>query len=190
MNLNLIPIIAAVTMVVVIFTLVVLVFSRYVRVGPNQLLIVSGRRYQLPDGRVVGFRVVKGGGTFVMPIFERADVLPLEVLSIELPRTRARASGGAGLEVDGLAQVKINSDDASIGPATEFFLGKTTAEIKGIVRPVLEKHLAEALASSTVASVIQNPAGCAAAAQTAASRDLARMGLSVISVTLRNARTT
>ena len=40
--------------------------SRYTKVGPNQVLIISGRKHRMtdPDGvaREIGFRVVKGYG--------------------------------------------------------------------------------------------------------------------------------
>jgi flotillin len=179
---------AALLVVFVVFLLFIMVMSRYVKVAPNQILVVSGRRRSLPDGTVVGFRVVKGGGTFVYPVLEKVDVLSLDVLTVEIPRTRARAVSGNSVEVDGMAQVKINGDDASIVPAMEFFLGKTPAEIPEIVRPVLEKHLVEVLGSSSAESIVQSPAACAAAVQKAAAGDLAKMGLSLISVTLRNVR--
>lgn len=180
-------IIAALIIVVILFLQIILILNRYVKVGPNQILVISGRRRQLPDGTFVGFRVVRGGGTFVFPIFEKAEVLSLEVFTFEMPRIRARSAGGS-MEVDCAAQIKINSDDASIVPAMEFFLGKKPEEIKAIVRPVLEKHLAEVLGRSSSESIKDNPAACAAAVQNAASADLGRMGLSLISVTLRNAR--
>jgi len=65
-----------------LFVLVTFVFAviwaiRYTKVGPNRVLIVSGRVYQLPDGTRRGFRIVKGGGTFVMPVIEKAQALSL-----------------------------------------------------------------------------------------------------------------
>lgn len=188
MNSNVFVVIGAVVVALVFILNMVFILTRYRKVGPNQMLIVSGRKIRLPDGSVVGFRVVRGGGTFVFPIIERADVLSLEVLTVELPRMRARAADGAGVEVDCTAQVKINSDDASIVPATECFLGKTATEIKTIVRPVLEKHVALVLAESTVESVTNNPMGLATAVQTSASEDLKKMGMGVVSITLRNGR--
>ena len=84
-------IVVAVTgMALVLFIFIGILASRYVKVGPNQVLIVSGRRLQLPDGRSVGFRIVNGGGTFVFPVIERADVFSLEVTAIEMPRSRAQ----------------------------------------------------------------------------------------------------
>lgn len=188
MNPDALPIVAAIAMVVIVFLNIIVVLSRYTKVGPNQMLIVSGRKIQLPDGRVTGFRIVRGGGTFVWPVIEKAEVLSLEVLSVELPRFRARAADGADLQVDFAAQVKINGDDASIVPATEYFLGKTPAAIKDIVRPVLEKHVVEKLARSPAESTIQNPGAAAAAVQTAAVQDIAKMGMTIVSVNLRDPR--
>src|SRR5436189_6200591 len=65
-----------------------MVLSRYTKVGPNEVLIVSGRkhRYSDPDGTSVtrGFRIVKGGGTFVYPIVQQVDILSLELLTIDV----------------------------------------------------------------------------------------------------------
>jgi flotillin len=188
MNQNHLTVIAAVVVVLIVMVQMIVILSRYTKVGPNQLLIVSGRKRQLPDGSIVGYRVVKGGGTFVFPVLEKVDVLSLEVLTVEMLRTKARTAGGSGVEVDCTTQVKINSDDASIVPAAELFLGKSSAEIKAIARPVLEKSLVEVLNASSVESILQNPTACATTVQTASSADLSRMGLNVISVTIRNAR--
>ena len=80
--------IATIVVVVVVFLLVYMVFSRYTKVGPNQVLIVSGRKHKLEDGSMVGFRIVKGGGTFVMPVFEKVDILSLELLTLTCKRRK------------------------------------------------------------------------------------------------------
>lgn len=67
------------------------------------------------------------------------------------------------------------------------FLNKSQTEIKNIVRPVLEKHLSSVLGSSRIEETIQNPAACAAKVQTAAAGDLGKMGVGIISFTIRNA---
>jgi len=72
--------------------------------------------------------------------------------------------------------------------AAERFLSESPAEIKDIVRPVLEKHLSRVLESSNVEEVNQNPAACAAKVQSAASADLAGLGLGMVSFTIHNGR--
>src|SRR5215470_8912607 len=71
--------------------------SRYRKGGPNQVLIVSGRLRQLPDGTRVGYRMVKGGGTFVFPIYETADVLTLDVMRVELARATVNTINGMAI---------------------------------------------------------------------------------------------
>src|SRR5262245_37293530 len=119
MNQTQLSIIGVIAMVMVMFIFAGVWASRYTRVGPNQVLIVSGRRIRLPDGRFVGFRFVKGGGTFVFPVIEKADVLSLEVMTVDMPRTKAQTAGGRAVEADCVAQIKINGDDVSICAAME-----------------------------------------------------------------------
>jgi flotillin len=186
---NSIPIlIPAAVMALVTLVMVAIMISRFVKVRPNQVLIVSGRKVQRPDGSVVGFRIVKSGGTFVFPVLEKAEVLSLEVVPVEMPRAKARAAGGRTVEADGVAQVTINSDDDALAAAMEHFLGKSPAEIGNIARPILEKHLSGVLANSSVEEATQNPAACAAKVQAAAVGDLGKLGLSLVSFTIRDCR--
>jgi flotillin len=83
-------------------------------------------------------------------VVEKVDVLLLEVRSIEIQKLTVRTGKGGSVTVDYVAQVKIKGDDTSILAATEHFLSKSHAEIKNIVRPVLEKHLSSVLGSSSI----------------------------------------
>lgn len=188
MNPQFIVMIGAGMVALMTLLLMLVILSGYRKVGSNEVMIISGRRVQLPDGRVIGFRIVKGGGTFVWPLLEKVDVLSLEVFTVELPRLRVAVGGGGWFEGDGLAQVKINGDDAAIMAVAEHFLSKSQDEIKRLVRPVLEKHLNSVVESSSAEEAAQNPAAYAAKVQASASADLGRMGASLVSFTLRNAR--
>jgi flotillin len=176
-------------MVLIVFVFAAIWASRYVKVSPNRVLIVSGRQHQLADGTRRGFRIVKGGGTFVVPVIEKAETLSLEVIRIEMPKWRVRTAKGVPVEADCLAQVKIKGDDASILAAAEPFLGKDEGEMKNIVKPVLEKHLRTILGSLNVEEVDRDLEACAARVEAAASQDLGDMGLAIVSFTIRPART-
>jgi flotillin len=179
---------AIVGMAFVIFVFTAVWASRFRKVGPNRVLIVSGRQYRLPDGSVRNARIVKGGGTFVMPVIEKADELSLEVLTIEMPGCKAQAAGGAPLQADCIAQVKIKGDDASILAAAEHFLSKNDTEMKNIVRPVLERHLSSILGGLNREAIDRDPGACAARMQAAASVELGNMGLALVAFTIRNVR--
>lgn len=178
----------AAAIILMMIVLMAIVLSGYRKVGPNHVLIVSGRKVQLPDGRISGFRIVKGGGTFVFPLIERTDTLSLEPVTVDMTRVPAQAIDGRLMKADCVAQVKIKGDDASIVAAIEYFLNRNQTEIKGIVRPILEKHLNRVLGSSRIDEDIHNPVAYATKVQTSASADLGQMGLNLISFTIRDIR--
>src|SRR4051794_7757340 len=168
--------------------------SRYTKVGPNQVLVISGRRHRMtdPDGTVheVGFRVVKGGGVFVWPVYEKVDILSLELLTIDVQTPEVYTSKGVPVKVDGVAQIKVKGDDISIATASEQFLSKGTEEIKNIAMQTLEGHLRAILGTMTVEEIYQNRDAFASKVQEVAAGDMANMGLGIVSFTIRDIRDT
>src|SRR5437879_5847560 len=190
-NFGLISLVAG-GIVVVVFVFVIVWASRYTKVGPNEVLIVSGKQHRVvgPDGKLAirGFRVVKGGGTFIMPVVEKADILSLELLTIDVQTPEVYTSKGVPVKVDGVAQIKVKGDDISIATAAEQFLSKGTDEIKNIAMQTLEGHLRAILGTMTVEEIYQNRDAFASKVQEVADGDMANMRLRVVSVTIRDIR--
>jgi flotillin len=187
---------ARIAMVTVGVVIVIVIFaaiwaSRYIKVGPNEVLVVSGRphRYTDPDGTVQtrGFRIRKGGGTFVIPVIEKVDRLSLELLTIDVQQEQdVYTSKGVPVRVDGVAQIKVKGDDISIATAAEQFLSKDTEAIKNIAMQTLEGHLRAILGTMTVEDIYQNRDAFAQKVQEVAAGDMANMGLGIVSFTIRD----
>ncbi len=179
---------AGIVAVVVIF--IMIYASRYTKVGPNEVLIVAGRRHRLTgaDGQVrtVGYRLVTGGGTFIWPVFEKVDVLSLELLTIDVKTPEVYTQRGVPIIVDGVSQIKVRGDDVSIRTSAEQFLSKGPEEIKNIATQTLEGHLRSILGTMTVEEVYQNREAFAQRVQEVAATDLANMGLMIVSFTIRD----
>ncbi|MGC8743186.1 MAG: flotillin family protein [Verrucomicrobiia bacterium] len=185
-------VLAAIIIVLVVILGIAIVLSRYTKVGPNEVLIVSGRKHKYIDAdgveRVRGFRIVKGGGTFVYPIIEKVDVLSLELITIDVQTPEVYTSKGVPVKVDGVAQIKVKGDDISIATAAEQFLSKGRDEIKSIATQTLEGHLRAILGTLSVEEIYQNRDAFAAKVQEVAAGDMANMGLSIVSFTIRDIR--
>src|SRR5712664_251452 len=183
-------VVAVVGIVVVVFVFLAIWAGRYTKVGPNQVLVVSGRKhtYRDPDGTVQsrGFRIVKGGGTFVIPVVEKVDLLSLELLTIDVQTPEVYTSKGVPVRVDGVAQIKVKGDDVSISTAAEQFLSKTTHEIKNVATQTMEGHLRAILGTMTVEDIYQNRDAFASKVQEVAAGDMANMGLGIVSFTIRD----
>jgi flotillin len=186
-------VIAGVAAVLLVFFMFIGIWaSRYTKVGPNQVLVISGRRHRItdPDGtaRDIGFRIVKGGGVFVWPVYEKVDILSLELLTIDVQTPEVYTSKGVPVKVDGVAQIKVKGDDVSIATASEQFLSKTTDEIKNVATQTMEGHLRAILGTMTVEDIYQNRDAFASKVQEVAAGDMANMGLGIVSFTIRDIR--
>ncbi len=185
-------IIAVVGAFVAFILLVLAVAKRYKKVGPNQVMIISGGRHKLRMGEakpeVTGFRIRKGGGAFVWPLIERIDVLSLEVMTLDFTTPEVYTKPGVPIVVDGVAQVKIKGDEGSIRTAAEQFLGKGVEQIKGIALQTVEGHLRAIIGTLSVEEIYRNRDQFASSVQDVAVSDLANMGLEIVSFTLKDIR--
>ena len=175
----------------VLVMLFIVYASRYKKVGPNEVLIISGRGAEAIDAATGqkarrSFRIVKGGGTFIWPVIERVDNLSLELMTIEVVTTNVYTSQGVPVTVDGVAQVKVGSDDVSIITASEQFLSKSTREIQNVALQTLEGHLRAILGTLTVEEIYRDRDKFAQQVQEVSALDMKNMGLTIVSFTIKN----
>lgn len=165
--------------------------SRYRKVGPNEVLIIYGWSYSFRDPKTGswikrGFKPVVGGGAFVWPVIEQYQVLSLELITIDIKTPPVVTLKGVPIIVDGIAQIKVNSDDYAISTAAEQFLSKTQSEIMRIAHQTLEGHLRAILGGMTVEDIYKNRDEFARKVQEVSGTDFANMGLTIVSFTLRD----
>lgn len=177
--------------VVVVAFILILLAKQYRKVGPNEVLIISGGRKRTvtdPDGTVrkIGYRMHIGGGTLIIPFLESAQVLPLGVHSLDLICTEAITSRGIQVNAQGQAQIKIGGDEYSIRMAAEQFLGKGDQGIRDIAGKILEGHTRAALGTMTVEEIFQQREAFDDKVKKTASDDFSRMGLKVLSFSLKD----
>ena len=84
-------IIAAVVVLVLLPTTLVAVSRLIVIAEPNEAVVLTGRRS--------GYRIVRGGRTFRVPLIERASRIPLRTIPIEVKIDNAFSKGGIPLEM-------------------------------------------------------------------------------------------
>jgi flotillin len=186
-------IVAAVAILFVLFTTAGFYASRYKKVGPNQVLVISGRRREMINPVTgqrerVGFRVVKGGGSFIIPVLERVDILSMEILTIEVEVRSVYTVEGVPVHVDGVAQIKVRGEDASIYTAAEQFLSKGPEGIVYVAHETLAGHLRAILGMLTVEEIYKDRDAFAQKVLEVSGSDLANMGLEIVSFVIKDIR--
>lgn len=181
-----IPIIVIVAALIIVLILALWGFSsNYIKVAPNTAAVFSGRKRKLPDGRVVGYRLVRGGAAFRLPVLEKVDYLALNVITIPLEIRRAYTLKGVPVSVKAVANVKIKGDDVSLQAAAERFLGMSVAEIQRVIFQTLEGHLRAILGTLTVEEINNDRQSFAQKLTSEAATDLERMGIGVDVLTIQ-----
>jgi flotillin len=176
--------------VVVAAAIVTMVLKNYRKVGPSEVLIISGgrkRTVKLPDGstRQVGYRIRIGGGTFVRPFIEQAQILPLEIIPMNIQIEDAISTNGIRCTVRGTAEVKIAGDEGSIHLAAEQFLGKPVTDIRDVALRTLEGSTRALIGTQNLESLNKNRKEFVGKVSDDVEQYFANMGLKLLSFNLK-----
>ncbi|MDA3863801.1 MAG: SPFH domain-containing protein [Deltaproteobacteria bacterium] len=161
---------------------------------PNKVVVFSGRYRKVlittKDGKKyrkkLGYRIIKGGKGFRMPLFESVDSMDLTNIMIEVIVEDAFAKGAIPLAVAGVANVKIAGEEPTIRNAIERFLGRPRSDIIRIARETLEGNLRGVLAKLTPQEVNEDRLRFAKELQDEADEDLAKLGLILDTLKIQN----
>lgn len=159
---------------------------QYTKTGPNEVLIISGRRARKgADGKTVGYRIVRGGGTYVRPFREKVQRLSLELMQFDVRTGETYSTHGVPMQVDGVAMVKVDPSDEGIQLAAEQFLARGRDDIARTAQQAIEGHLRAAVGAHSIEDVYRERSKLVAATKELATPDLAKMGLETVSLTIR-----
>src|ERR1700704_5577372 len=156
----------------VLVALLVIAFAvwarQYTNVGPNEVLIISGRRGP-KHGR--GSRIVRGGGTYVRPFREKVQRLSLELMQFDVRTAETYTAQGVPVQIDGVCMVKIESSDEGISRASEQFLSRGREDIVRTAMQAVEGHLRGAIGALSIEDIYRERQRLVAAVRTLAGPD-------------------
>ncbi|WEG73881.1 flotillin family protein [Vagococcus intermedius] len=176
----------------IVVMLAVVFVAKYQTAKPDEALIISGSylgsKNVHSDEAGNKIKIVRGGGTFVLPVFQRANRLSLLSSKLDVSTPEVYTEQGVPVMADGTSIIKIGSSVEEIATAAEQFLSKTSDELENEAREVLEGHLRSILGSMTVEEIYQNRDKFSQSVQEVASVDLAKMGLIIVSFTIKEVK--
>lgn len=183
------------TILVVLGLFILLFAKQYRKVGPNEILIISGGKKRTrisADGTKskIGYRYRIGGGTFVFPFIETVDTLPMEVLTLNIKIREVLTAVGVPLMADAVAQIKIDSSEQAIHIAAEQFLGIGKEGIREVAESILEGKMQEVIGTMTIEEIYKGRHEFSNKVNQAAQADFSKMGLVMMSFALKDIRDT
>lgn len=185
-----VPLIIGGVLLAILAILILVFITKYRTVGPDEALIVTGSGLgsgknvvTTDDGKKI--KIIRGGGTFVVPIMQQAEPLSLLNYKLEVGTRDTYTKQGVPVTVNGVSIIKVGSTIEEVSTAAEQYLGKETEELKVEAKEVLEGHLRAILSSMTVEDAYSNREQFAQKVHEVASTDLKKMGLRIVSFTIK-----
>ncbi len=170
--------------VVLVMALIVAIFKSMWRVAePNQALIISGARArQTPGG--MGFRVITGRGTFVIPGLQVVRKLSLDINEAPLS-VQCVTKQGIDAGVQGVVIFKVGDDETSISNAARRFLDQQDKMVAKIVN-VFEGHLRSIIGSLTMEELVRERERLTQETRAAAGVELEKLGLVIDTLQIKD----
>ena len=185
-------VIVAVVLAVILVLIVMVVASRYKTVSPDEAMIITGGalggKNVLTDDSGRRVKIVRGGGAFIVPVLQQREYLSLLSHKLDVSTPEVYTSEGVPVMTDSVALIKVGSSVEDVATAAEQFLGKPDDELRAEAREVLEGHLRAILGTLTVEEVYRNRDKFAQEVQSVAALDLRKMGLQIVSFTIKDVR--
>ncbi len=177
-------VIAVIVPIIIIALLFAYATSRVKVAGANEALVRTGGVW---GGAPTQLKVVRAGRVIVLPLVHKLGKVNLSARQINVALSDAVTKQGIKVAVQGVATVKIGSDDESIRNAAERFLGEETL-LDSIVKNVLEGSLRSIVGTLTVEELNYDRQKFQQEVQGAAKADLATSGLAIDNFTIQAIR--
>merc|ERR1739838_338320 len=127
-----------------------------------------------------------GGRVFKWPFIQRIQRLSLNTFTLNINSPNVFTEKGVAVTVEGVAQVKISTNDELLATACQIFLDKGEDEIENICQETLEGHQRAIMGNMTVEQIYKDRVKFSTAVFEVASSSLVAMGVMVISYTIKS----
>lgn len=170
-----------VTIIMLLVVVVAIVFvgmsikSLLIICEPSEVVIFSGPKRR--KDQKIGYRAIRGGRGLRIPLLEKVDYMDLTNIVVSVAVRGAYSRDGIPLNIDGVANIKIDGDPPGLDNAVERLMGKSKAEIIQLARETLEGNLRGVLAKLTPQEVNEDKEKFAAELIEEAEVDLLALGL-------------
>lgn len=136
---------------ILLFLMILMFLRSMIRVCPsNQILVVTGGTRTVVNGKTYGFRLQKGGWTFVIPFLQSVQAIELTIIPIDVKVEGVNSANGINVGADATACVCIDdTNETLLYSAVQQLLGKSREQIQDQIRQTMIGNFRAALNKTT-----------------------------------------
>ena len=165
-----------------IFTLLLLVLSRYRKCPSDKVLVIYGKVGSNPDGSPRSAKCIHGGAAFIWPVFQSFQYLDLTPMTINVDLTKALSQQNIRVDVPSRFTVGISTESGVMQNAAERLLGLKSQEIQELARDIMFGQLRLVIATMAIEEINTDRDKFLEAVSRNVETELKKIGLRLINV--------
>ena len=138
---------------VLIFSVMLVVLSRYKKCPSDKIMVIYGKVSQNKDGTSRSAKCIHGGAAFILPVFQAYEYLDLTPLSISVDLTNALSRQNIRVDVPSRFTVGISTEPSVMQNAAERLLGLKLVEIQELAKDIIFGQLRLVIATMEIEEI-------------------------------------
>lgn len=175
-------VITLVVVAVLIFSMVIVVLSRYKKCPSDKIMVIYGRIGAGKDGTTRSSKCIHGGAYFLWPVIQDYQYLDLTPISINVDLTNALSKQNIRIDVPSRFTVGISTEPGIMQNAAERLLGLKLAEIQELAKDIIFGQLRLVIATMEIEEINTDRDKFLEAVSHNVESELKKIGLRLINV--------
>ncbi len=168
--------------VIVVFTLLVALLSRYRKCPSDKILVIYGKVGSDKEGNARSARCIHGGAAFIVPIVQSYQYMDLTPISMNVDLKNALSKQNIRVDVPSRFTVGISTEPSVMQNAAERLLGLKMVEIQELAKDIIFGQLRLVIATMDIEEINTDRDKFLLAVSNNVEIELKKIGLRLINV--------
>ena len=167
---------------VLLFSLIVLLLSRYRRCPSDKVMVIYGKVGTNKDGSARSAKCIHGGAAFIWPVIQSFEYMDLTPISINVDLTNALSHQNIRVDVPSRFTVGISTEAGTMQNAAERLLGLKMVEVQELAKDIIFGQLRLVIATMDIEEINTDRDKFVEAVYHNVETELKKIGLRLINV--------
>lgn len=174
--------IAVVVIVVLVFSLLLVLLSRFRRCPSDKIMVIYGKVGTNKDGTARSAKCIHGGAAFVMPVLQDYEYMDLTPMSLSVDLKSALSRQNIRIDVPARFTVAISTEPGTMQNAAERLLGLKAQEIQELAKDIIFGQMRLIIATMQIEEINTDRDKFLEAVSSCVETELRKIGLRLINV--------
>ena len=175
-------VIAAVVIALLVFSLLLVILTRYRRCPSDKVMVIYGKVGTNKDGTARSARCIHGGAAFIMPVVQDYEYLDLTPMSLSVDLKSALSRQNIRIDVPARFTVGISTEPGTMQNAAERLLGLKAQEIQELAKDIIFGQMRLIIATMQIEEINTDRDKFLEAVSACVESELRKIGLRLINV--------